>query len=153
MRALRLAVGPMSTPDQPLAPGTSYFADVVAFHKALGVPVGADPDFELTPERLALRRRLIEEEVAELLEALDGESPEAVAKEAADVVVVVLGTMAEMGIPFDAVWRAVHESNMAKRGPNGEITRRADGKMLKPPGWTPPDIAAVLRDTGGAKRE
>jgi hypothetical protein len=55
--------------------------------------------------------------------------------------------MAEMGIPFDAVWRAVHESNMAKLGPNGEIIRREDGKVLKPPGWTAPDIAAVLNDT------
>lgn len=125
----------------------SYFADVVAWHIALDVPVGTSPDFELAPERLALRRRLIEEEVTELFDALDGEPPEAVAKEAADVVAVVLGTLAEMGIPFDAVWRVVHESNMAKRAPNGEVTRRADGKVLKPPGWQSPDVAAVLRGT------
>jgi predicted HAD superfamily Cof-like phosphohydrolase len=126
---------------------TSYFADVVAFHNALGIPVGTTPNFELSPERMELRCRLIEEEVSELLNALDDEPPENVAKEAADVIVVVLGTMAEMGIPFDAVWRAVHESNMAKLGPNGEIIRREDGKVLKPPGWTAPDIAAVLNDT------
>lgn len=143
----------MSTHDQPLAPGTSYFTDIIAFHGVLGIPVGTGPGFELTPERLTLRRRLIEEEVAELLEALDGKPPEAVAKEASDVLVVVLGTMSEMGIPFDAVWRAVHESNMAKRSPNGEITRRADGKVLKPPGWAPPDIAAVLHSAGGVHHE
>ncbi|MHB1902624.1 MAG: pyrophosphohydrolase domain-containing protein [Ferrimicrobium sp.] len=126
----------------------SYFADVVAWHIALDVPVGTSSDFELAPERLALRRRLIEEEVTELLDALDGEPTEAVAKEAADVVAVVLKTLAEMGIPFDAVWRVVHESNMAKRAPNGEVTRRADGKVLKP-GWQSPDVAAVLRGTQG----
>ena len=125
----------------------SYFADVVAWHIALDVPVGTGSNFELAPERLALRRRLIEEEVCELFNALDVEPPENIAKETADVVAVVLGLMAEMGIPFDAVWRAVHESNMAKLGPNGEIVRREDGKVLKPPGWTAPDIAAVLNDT------
>lgn len=131
-----------------LAPAvrTSYFQDIVAFHEALEIPVTTDPGYTLSPERLALRRRLVQEECAELLAALHSEPPDAVAKEAADVIVVVLGTMAEMGIPFDAVWSAVHESNMAKRGPNGEITRREDGKVLKPPGWTPPDIAALLRD-------
>ena len=124
----------------------SYFADVVAWHIALGVPVGTSSDFELTPERLTLRRRLIEEEVSELLDALDGEPPEAVAKETADVVAVVLGLMAEMGIPFDAVWDEVHRSNMAKFGPDGKPVKREDGKVLKPPGWTAPDIAAVLRN-------
>ena len=125
---------------------TSYFTDVVAWHIALGVPVGTSSDFELTPERLTLRRRLIEEEVSELLDALDGEPPEAVAKETADVVAVVLGLMAEMGIPFDAVWDEVHRSNMAKFGPDGKPVKREDGKVLKPPGWTAPDIAAVLRN-------
>lgn len=146
-------MGGVSTRDQPPSMSTSYFTDVIALHGVLGIPVGTGAGFELTPERLTLRRRLIEEEVTELLEALDGEPPEAVAKEAADVVVVVLGTMAEMGVPFDAVWRAVHESNMAKRSPNGEIARRADGKVLKPPGWTAPDIAAVLHSAGGVHHE
>ena len=124
----------------------SYFADVVEFQEAIGVPVGSESDFGLSPERMGLRRRLIEEEVCELFDALDAEPPENIAKEAVDVVVVVLGLMAEMGIPFDAVWNEVHRSNMEKIGPDGKLVKREDGKVLKPPGWTAPDIATVLRD-------
>lgn len=51
---------------------------------------------------------------------------------------------AALGIPFDAVWDAVHTANMAKVWPDGTVHYREDGKVLKPPNWSPPDIAAVL---------
>ncbi len=85
------------------------------------------------------------EEFGELLDAMEEAEVAAIAKEGADVIVTVLGTMAEYGIPFDAVWDAVHASNMAKRGPDGEVYRREDGKIVKPPGWQAPDIAGLLR--------
>lgn len=47
-------------------------------------------------------------------------------------------------IPLQAVFDEVHRSNMAKLGPDGTPIRREDGKVLKPAGWTPPDIAGVL---------
>lgn len=125
----------------------SYYEDVKAWHRAFDVPVAAHPT-PLAPERLALRLDLMREEFREFLDEVTAENPDPAkeAKEAADVLVTVLGTMAERGIPFDAVWAAVHASNMAKLGPGGVLVRRADGKILKPPGWVPPDIAAVLRD-------
>jgi predicted HAD superfamily Cof-like phosphohydrolase len=129
----------------------SYFCDVCAFHLAVGLPVLDEPTVP-SRARQHLRRSLVVEEVAELLEALEEGDLEHIAKEAADVVVVVLGTMAEYGIPFDAVWRAVHASNMAKVGPDGTVRRRADGKVLKPEGWQPPDIAAALSQHGAESR-
>jgi predicted HAD superfamily Cof-like phosphohydrolase len=30
----------------------------------------------------------------------------------------------------------------------GKVNRRADGKVLKPEGWKPPDIARILDDAG-----
>jgi predicted HAD superfamily Cof-like phosphohydrolase len=34
---------------------------------------------------------------------------------------------------------------MAKVDPaTGKVIKRADGKVLKPEGWTPPDVAAAL---------
>jgi predicted HAD superfamily Cof-like phosphohydrolase len=35
----------------------------------------------------------------------------------------------------------VHRANLAKAGG----PRRADGKLLKPPGWQPADVTAVLK--------
>lgn len=38
----------------------------------------------------------------------------------------------------------VHRSNMSKLGENGEVLRRADGKVLKGPNWSPPNLRFVL---------
>ncbi|MFD6400800.1 hypothetical protein [Nocardia sp. NPDC060249] len=46
-------------------------------------------------------------------------------------------------VPMDRVWAEVQRSNIAKMV-DGEVIRRDDGKIEKPEGWTPPDIAGVL---------
>jgi predicted HAD superfamily Cof-like phosphohydrolase len=84
------------------------------------------------------------EEWEELNAAMEARDIVEIADACADLVVTVLGTAAEYGIPFDAVWREVDRSNWAKAGPDGEVYRRADGKITKPPDWQPPDIAGVL---------
>ncbi len=129
-------------------PYTPYFDDVCTFHKACSLPVETVPKVP-TNERVALRRRLIEEEYEELIEALHEGDLAHIAKEAADVIVVVLGAMAEYGIPFDEVWKAVHASNMAKVGEDGKVARREDGKVLKPDGWEPPDIKKIIDEAIG----
>ena len=54
-------------------------------------------------------------------------------------------------VPFNEAWAVVHVSNMAKLGPDGKPIYREDGKILKPEGWQPPDIGAVL-DAHGVER-
>lgn len=143
---------------------------VVQFHRAVGIPVADEPT-PLSEDRLWLRLTLIAEEVAELVCAMTGRAPDhaeglsnymvdeflwlaqgvegrqrhaadfaEIAKEVCDVHVVVSGTAAEYGIPEDRVYAEVHRSNMAKVG--GPV--REDGKMLKPDGWTPPDVKAAM---------
>lgn len=46
------------------------------------------------------------------------------------------------------LWLEVQRSNLAKIGPNGEVIRREDGKVLKGPDWTPPDVEGILRKHG-----
>ena len=48
------------------------------------------------------------------------------------------------GIPFKVIYDEIHRSNMAKLMPDGSVKRRADGKVQKPDGWTPPNIASIL---------
>ena len=126
-------------------PHMSYFEDVRSFHKVCSLPVESTPKIP-SDDRVTLRQRLIKEEHEELIEALDEQDLAHIAKEAADVIVVVLGTMAEYGIPFDEVWKAVHASNMAKVGEDGMVARREDGKVLKPDGWEPPDICKIISE-------
>lgn len=60
----------------------------------------------------------------------------------ADLSVVTIGTLIACGIPDLHLLRIVDQANMAKFGPGGH--RREDGKWIKPPGFTPPDIAGFL---------
>ena len=119
------------------------FERVQEFHRAFGqqvanVPTLADVDIE------SLRMRLIEEEMDELSDALIDDNIVEVADALTDILYVVYGMADIYGIPIDACFDAVHRSNMAKLDENGKPIKRADGKFLKPPGWTPPDIAGVL---------
>lgn len=116
-------------------------AAVAAFHRKYGHPVAERPCW-LRAARSDLRADLIEEECRELVHALrHGSARGDTAKEAADLVYVVLGTMVEMGIDFGPVFAEVHRSNMSK----DPAAKRADGKQLKGDSYTPPDIEAVIR--------
>lgn len=135
----------------------SNYAKIVAFHEALE---GDQPTTPVAPsaETLALRQKLIREEYEEVCEAfaavtavLDaGDAPDLsqLAHELADLLYVVYGTFAACGIDADAVFSEVHRANMTKIGG----PRRADGKLLKPPGWQPADVRGVLRRLGSSER-
>jgi predicted HAD superfamily Cof-like phosphohydrolase len=56
----------------------------------------------------------------------------------------VFGVAWRLNIPINKVFAEVHRSNMAKLMPDGTVRKRFDGKILKAPGWVPPDIAGVL---------
>jgi predicted HAD superfamily Cof-like phosphohydrolase/DNA-binding transcriptional regulator YiaG len=58
-----------------------------------------------------------------------------------DLDYVVEGMRNWCGINSRAAWALVHAANMAKAG---GPRRESDGKMLKPPGWKPPDLAAEI---------
>lgn len=94
-----------------------------------------------------LRLALIEEEYGEFMEALSWGDDVFIAKEAADLVYVVVGTLISRGIPFNAVFAALQASNMTKVGPDGRVTKRADGKILKGESFEPAEekIKEVLK--------
>ncbi len=49
------------------------------------------------------------------------------------------------GMNLSSVFRLVHAANMAKRDPKtGEFIKRADGKIIKPEGWTAPDVEGEI---------
>jgi len=65
------------------------------------------------------------------------------AKELADLLYVTYGTAITFGIPIDDVFAEVHRSNMSKLGADGKPIYREDGKVLKGPNYTPPDLSFV----------
>ncbi len=97
-------------------------------------------------ELLNLRFALIIEEGNELAEELfpaslptDGNNKKQIAKELADLLYVVYGTADAFGIDIDRVFEEVHRSNMSKLV-DGKPLKREDGKVLKGPNYTPPNL-------------
>lgn len=115
---------------------------VTEFHEVFGLPVR--DVVTLSPEDIKLRALLILEEVKETLDALNQHDAVEVADGLADLLYVTMGAALTFGIDIDAVLTEVHRSNMAKANDDGTVNRREDGKILKPGGWTAPDIAPLL---------
>ncbi|WP_406698535.1 hypothetical protein V5E97_06600 [Singulisphaera sp. Ch08] len=114
--------------------------DLTEFHAAMcPEQIGDHPLFP-SSDVIDLRIRLMDEELSETITAIDDKNLVEVADGLADLIYVAIGTAVAFGIDLRPVWDEVHGSNMAKAG--GE--KREDGKRLKPPGWTPPDIALIL---------
>lgn len=121
---------------------TDFYKDVKEFQTAVGQNVGVSPEFPNGRER-KLRMDLMLEEVKEYMESEEKNDLENLAKELADIIYIVCGTAVSYGIPLDRVFDEVHRSNMAKLV-DGKPIRREDGKILKPEGWTPPDVKKIL---------
>ncbi len=119
------------------------FERVQEFHRAFGQQVATVPTLA-NDDVMNLRINLIDEELTELETAIHDNDIVEVADALTDLAYVVYGMADIYGIDLDACFRCVHESNMAKLGPDGKPIFRADGKILKPDGWTKPDLATVL---------
>ncbi len=96
-------------------------------------------------EVVRMRLKLIQEEADEIADACAEEDLVEVADGLADLLYVVYGMAHTFGIDIQPVFDEVHRSNMAKVGTDGKVTKREDGKILKPPGWTPPNVYGVLK--------
>lgn len=113
------------------------YAMVREFHAKFCQPDSPVPDVS---QHRALRLSLISEESKELRDALEANDVIAVADALADLQYVVIGSALQWGIPLDRVFAEVHRSNMTKEGGG----TRADGKVLKGPNYSPPDVAGVI---------
>lgn len=138
---------------------------VKQFHEVYNLPIMMGETPSCDRERIHMRMGLISEEFAELTGALYGaeartiiETASVAAKAAddhtrntievadamADLVYVIYGMALECGIDLDAVLAEVQASNLSKLGADGKPIYREDGKVLKGPGFFPPNIAKVL---------
>lgn len=70
---------------------------------------------------------------ASLVDAVDG---------CADIMVVTTGTLSALGVADLALLEMVDQNNLDKFAPGFSV--RADGKLVKPSGHVPPDIAGLL---------
>lgn len=110
------------------------------WHEHFDVPVKATPT--LPKSRVAMRLAILEEEVRELREAVEASDMTEVLDALCDIQFVLDGTFLEFGlhnVKKDA-FQEVYRSNMSKLGEDGRPVHREDGKVLKGPNFTPPNL-------------
>jgi len=87
---------------------------------------------------------LIEEEHKELKEALAANDDLEIVDALLDILVVTIGALHSFGADAEGGWKEVMRTNFAKIGDDGKVRKREDGKVLKPVGWTPPNLAPFV---------
>ncbi len=98
----------------------------------------------------ARQRNLITEEFKEFLEAeatlylSSNKNKEECLKELADLVYVCYQYAVNMGWDLDEAMHRVHESNMSKLDEYGKPVLREDGKVLKGPNYSPPNLEDLI---------
>jgi predicted HAD superfamily Cof-like phosphohydrolase len=66
-----------------------------------------------------------------------------------DILVVTIGAIHSLGANAEGAWDEVMRTNFAKIDPaTGKVRKREDGKILKPKGWTPPNLAPLTKMPG-----
>ena len=114
---------------------TNPFRDQEKFMRACDQTVG-----EFNEKQFALYTNLIIEEQQELLEATLSDDRVEQLDALIDILVVTVGAIHSMGADAEGAWKEVMMTNFAKIGEDGKVRKREDGKVLKPIGWTPPDL-------------
>lgn len=105
---------------------------------------------EFTPQKLAFRMELLEEEYNETFKAWDEHNAEEWVDGHIDLIVIALGNLSLAGVDVEKAWNEVIRANMSKvRGikPGRESSGGFD--VIKPEGWTGPDHSdntGVLND-------
>ncbi len=148
--------------------------DVAAFHEMFNMPVLDEPQIP-SEERCALRINLLQEELNELIEAVENNDLVEVADALADIQYVLSGAILEFGLThkFKALFDEVQRSNMSKtcksmevakatqeyyknnrdtesyiKERNGEflVFREGDNKVLKSVEYSPADLKRILEE-------
>tara|TARA_R110002020_G_scaffold395872_1_gene605911 strand:+ start:788 stop:1171 length:384 start_codon:yes stop_codon:yes gene_type:complete len=99
-----------------------------------------------TEPEATLMNSLIHEELMELNEAIDNDDLVEIADALGDILYVTAQQATMIGMPVDALLREIQRSNLSKLGADGEPIFREDGKVLKGPNFSEPDIAGVLKE-------
>ena len=120
---------------------TNPFRDQEKFMRACDQSVN-----EFNKDQFNLYVTLIEEEANELADAITAHDQVETVDALIDILVVTIGALHSMGADAEGAWKEVMRTNFAKIDRDtGKVRKREDGKVLKPVGWTPPDLKPYLK--------
>ena len=120
---------------------TNPFRDQEKFMKACDQSVG-----EINKDQYKLYLDLMEEEWRELKAGLLMEDRVEQLDALLDFIVVTIGAIHSGGFDSEGAWKEVMATNLAKIDKEtGKVRKREDGKVLKPLGWKPPELAQFVK--------
>jgi len=120
---------------------TNPFRDQEKFMKACDQTVD-----EFNKDQFNLYVTLIEEEANELADAITAHDKVETLDALIDILVVTIGALHSMGADAEGAWKEVMTTNFAKIDKEtGKVRKREDGKVLKPVGWTAPNLKPYLK--------
>lgn len=119
---------------------TNPFRDQEKFMRACDQTVGVE-----NIKQFGMYVNLIKEEHDELTVAMNNNDQVETLDALIDILVVTIGAIHSAGFDAEGAWREVMSTNFAKIGEDGKVRKRGDGKVLKPLGWTAPNLAPFVK--------
>lgn len=119
-----------------------WVEDVKEFRRVFGIPTPATSLREVKTQA-----GCVFEEIEELNDALAGGGYQAttgVADAIVDSLYTLIGLGLGLGVDLEGAFAEVQRSNMTKLGADGRPIYREDGKVLKGPNFTPPDLTPFV---------
>ena len=121
--------------------------DIDQFHKKFkfekNLKVGIPDDNEL----VNFRTSFLMEELAEYTQAITKKDAAGALDALVDIVYIALGTAWLFNLPFEKAWNEVQKANMKKIRTKSKSKKRGTSfDVVKPKGWTPPDIEQIIEE-------
>lgn len=118
---------------------------VEKFHNTFSIENGTEPRL-MTPDECILRANLMDEENKEYIEGCANQDIVEIADALGDQLYILCGTILRHGLQhkIEEVFDEIQRSNMSKLGEDGKPIFREDGKILKGPAYSKPDIKSIL---------
>jgi len=118
------------------------------FNEKYGIQYADTIVHKLPYTKAKLRFKLMEEENEEYLDAVIAEDPIEVADALGDMLYILCGTILAHGMQdiIDDVFNEIQRSNLSKLGPDGKPIYREDGKLLKGPNYSPPNLKQFITE-------
>ena len=121
---------------------TNAFRDQEKFMRACGQTVD-----NYNEDQYNMYLGLIEEAHKELQVAIDAFDRVEQLDALIDILVVTIGAIHSGGFDAEGAWKEVMSTNFAKIDKDtGLVRKREDGKVLKPMGWTAPELAQFIKE-------
>ena len=115
------------------------FQKVKTFMQTFGQEVKFKPSFS-TEKINDLRYSLIQEELDELKQAIENKDLLEVADALTDILYVTYGAGHAFGIDLNKCFAEVQRSNMSKLGEDGNPIFNENGKVMKGPNYSKPNL-------------